>query len=40
MDQNNKSSMTGMAIVILVVGLVIGFGVTKAMDNNHYKKLN
>jgi hypothetical protein len=38
MDQSKKSSMTVTAIVVLVVGLVIGFGITKAMDNNHYKK--
>jgi hypothetical protein len=38
MDQSNKSSMIGMTIVVLIVGLLIGFGITKAADNNHYKK--
>jgi hypothetical protein len=38
MDKSQKSSMATMTIVVLIVGLLIGFGITKMVDNNHYKK--
>jgi hypothetical protein len=38
MDKSQKSSMATVTIVVLIVGLLIGFGITKMVDNNHYKK--
>jgi hypothetical protein len=35
---NTKSGIMGISVALLVVGLVIGFGVTKAIDSHHYNQ--
>ncbi len=38
MNESVKKPAMGIMVIALVVGLVIGYGITKAVDNNHYKK--
>jgi hypothetical protein len=37
---SNKGAAMAIGVVLLIIGLAVGFGVTKAMDNNKIKKAN